>query len=312
MLSPPPAPIAASNRRSGIYTNLVVPTTDPALLSAKPALPSPKLFFAHFISSEKEFIRFLEVVVERRWGSKSLSSDHALPEGAEDEQSIWNTLLELYLSQAAAVPASKGELEAKAMDLLRRPDPTPYEATQALLVCTTARFEEGVILLYERLDMVEEILRYRIASGNSTRAVQTLWKYGPTNGSLYKIALRWLSSDASIYSKHTEDVERILTEIESRKLMKPVEVVKLLGRNNIATVGLLKNYLRAGLELNKGEIESDKALIQSYRKETAAKRKEIDALTDPKTPRVFQITRCSACGGSLDLPSVQYVITFIL
>ena len=30
-------------------------------------------------------------------------------------------------------------------------------------------------------------------------------------------------------------------------------------------------------------------------------------LSDADAPRVFQLTRCSACGGQLDLPSVHFM-----
>ena len=46
-------------------------------------------------------------------------------------------------------------------------------------------------------------------------------------------------------------------------------------------------------------------LIESYRTETDSKRKE---LSDLETrPTVFQTRRCSACGGSLDLPTVHFM-----
>ena len=51
----------------------------------------------------------------------------------------------------------------------------------------------------------------------------------------------------------------------------------------------------------------DQALIASYRAETAKKRKEIQELSDPNAPRIFQVTRCSACQGQLDLPAVHFM-----
>ena len=49
----------------------------------------------------------------------------------------------------------------------------------------------------------------------------------------------------------------------------------------------------------------NRRLIESYRTETEAKRKEIDELSTK--PTVFQARRCSACGASLDLPTVHFL-----
>lgn len=41
--------------------------------------------------------------------------------------------------------------------------------------------------------------------------------------------------------------------------------------------------------------------------ETTAKLKQVQDLSDPEHPRVFHVTRCSRCGGQLDLPSVHFM-----
>jgi len=48
-------------------------------------------------------------------------------------------------------------------------------------------------------------------------------------------------------------------------------------------------------------IVQGRALIGSYRTETAKKSRDIADLRNPDAPRVFQVTRCSACGGQLEL-----------
>lgn len=49
----------------------------------------------------------------------------------------------------------------------------------------------------------------------------------------------------------------------------------------------------------------NRRLIESYRTETDAKRKEMDELGNKST--VFQEKRCAACGGTLDLPKVHFL-----
>lgn len=156
------------------------PTTDP--------LPSPRQFFAHFVDHPRDFISFLEQIGSRRYG-KSLDSikvpqnlsgvEDPLPEirplgGFEygdaetrDEQAVWNTLLELYVSPLPAKDgAGEGEEEqeraqskSKAIKVLKSRETVPYDETQALLVCTTKGFVEGFVLIYELLGMYEDIVR---------------------------------------------------------------------------------------------------------------------------------------------------------
>jgi hypothetical protein len=52
-------------------------------------------------------------------------------------------------------------------------------------------------------------------------------------------------------------------------------------------------------------ISQNRRLIESYRTETEAKRKEIDGLGTKSA--VFNPKRCSACGGNLDLPTVHFM-----
>ncbi|PBK93283.1 hypothetical protein ARMGADRAFT_1012979 [Armillaria gallica] len=51
----------------------------------------------------------------------------------------------------------------------------------------------------------------------------------------------------------------------------------------------------------------DQEWTNSYRMETTAKLKQVQDLSDPEHPRVFHVTRCSRCGGQLDLPSVHFM-----
>ena len=48
-------------------------------------------------------------------------------------------------------------------------------------------------------------------------------------------------------------------------------------------------------------------MISSYRDETSTKTKEIEELSDPNNPRVFHVTRCSACGGPPELPTTHFM-----
>lgn len=346
-------------------------------------LPAPRQFFAHFADHPRHFISFLEQIAARRY-SKSVDSlvppanltgtDFLLPQprelapppdyldaAARDEQVVWNTLLELYVTPLPARSADadvrdgeaeQSDLRAKAIKLLRCRDQVPYDETQALLVCTTKGFEDGFVLLYELFGMYEDIVRCEssllsasdeadcrrladwidasLASSSnpslSTRVVRSLRRYGPSCHSLYLLVLRHLTSSSELLSRHQGDVLDILGEIDREKVMPPIAVVQILSSNGTASIGLVRDYLKRQLLAEKQEIDSvrrflfpiallgltaastqDQALIASYRTESAKKRKEIQELSDPNVPRVFQVTRCSACGGQLDLPATHFM-----
>lgn len=141
-------------------------------------LPSPRLFFAHFVDHPDNFITFLESVAARRYGKsidqvpsattkgkasarKSPSKEDDDDVQAREEQAVWNTLLELLISHEPDHNSaySQDALRSKALRLLNLRDSVPYDETQALLVCSTRAFEPGLILLYEKLGMYDEIIR---------------------------------------------------------------------------------------------------------------------------------------------------------
>lgn len=269
-------------------------------------LPSPKQFMAHFATQEAEYTRFLKEVLDRRYRPTEPGLDETSQAQA---RAMHNALLELYLSQAAAQAGSAkaGQLHQQALELLRSDS---VDRNQAILVCISARFEPGIVLLYERLGQIEDLFRWRTRASDPKTALAMLWTYAGRHPRLYNMALCWLTADASLLSQHTSDAERILSKIQELGLMKPVEVVKLLSRSPNASVGLAKPYLKACFDADAGEIQSNKALTESYQKEIKEKTSEFEALADEEKPQVFQVSRCSSCGGALDNPSIQCAVLF--
>ncbi|KAK9896216.1 hypothetical protein P389DRAFT_76246 [Cystobasidium minutum MCA 4210] len=309
----------------------------------KEPLPEIRQFFVHFIDRPAQFIRFLETLAERRWSDESEEgyqvdgSSNAVPASAHlskdlnqqrEQEAIWNTLIELYLSQANSADTSEADkqsLRSKALKLLRETDDEkPLDLTQALLVCTTSDFTPGVLVIYERLEMYEDILRFWMNQGESPSASTTpdedgsklspwqrimnaLDKYGPEHHELYPLVLRYLTSSSASLSAHQDDLMRILDYVSKEKIMPPIAVVQALSKSGVATVGMVKDYLRKQIVSEEEEMDADRSLTESYRADLGRKEQEIKELSDPNTPRIFQVTRCSACGGSLDLPAVHFM-----
>ena len=316
--------------------------TDSARAQSGPSYepPSAQLYFAHFIDHPNLFIRFLESVASALWDQTidvtSALRDEPMPARPieelanltpelEDQRAVWNTLLELYLSSNRETGTDVARTNTrKALILLGRSE-LPYDPMHALILCSTFGFTEGLVGLWERMGMYEDILRFwmqnehsappSLVNGNggqqdrlpSDEVLRYLDLYGPANLQLYPLVLRYLTSSHDIMQRHNEELGRILQTIDDERIMPPLQVVQLLSRNSVASVGAVKEWLRSKVADTRQDIDQDKHLVESYRTETAAKQKEIIDLANPAQPQVSQVTRCSACGAQLDLPSVHFM-----
>ena len=240
-----------------------------------------------------------------------------------DQKSIWNTLLELYLASSKAGAdsfgldgAQRAHRRERALHLLEQHDALPYDVSHALMLCSMEGFTEGLVLLYERMGMYEDVLRFWMDAEDggaehdeppSCKVITALNKYGHVRPHLYPIVLRYLASSEAILSRHTADLMGVLDHIEAQGLMSALEVVQALSRAGVASVGLVRDYLARSIKRERDDTARDMVEIEQYRHETQAKLVEVAQLTDAEQPRVFQMTRCSACGGQLDLPSVHFM-----
>ncbi|PKC62550.1 vacuolar protein sorting protein VPS11 [Rhizophagus irregularis] len=354
------SPAPSLNAETQANITAVNTPKEPKTVAYKP--PPVRTFMSLFVDQPNYLIQFLEKVSQKRWGgfgsikpsqpahNLSLAKGQYVPidniadEAAESSKSffesdaeieekkaVWNTLLELYLSEAYLPPVistkdAKGRKNGapgifgvttetervkeklirkdKALQLLMDED-ISYDANQALVLCYLAQFDEGIIYLYEKMKMYEDILRFYMAKDNTEKVIQALKKYGPQDQSLYPLTLTYFSSSPATLATSTTELLKILDHIESHNLLPPLQVVQALSRNSVATLGMVKGYLGKRIELEKKEAQADMKLIQSYREETEKKRKEIDDLKT--TARIFQVTKCTGCRSNLDLPAVHFL-----
>jgi hypothetical protein len=282
---PPPSPTATTvtarpeaRRRASLTATA---TTDEATPSASgtttPALqppprpvrrPSPRVFFAHFVHHLDRFVGFLEAVAARRWGqavdgaAPAPTAEPPLDADADraDQAAVWNTLLELYLTLPPDAP-DDSPARAKALRLLQRAG-LPYDPTHALILCSTRAFTPGLVLLWERAGMHEDALRLWMDrarggdAGASDEVVRALRAYGPGRPALYPLVLRFLTSSKALLARHRADVADVLEHIEREKIMSPVEVVQALSRNDVASVGLVKQWLMTRIREAREEIKT--------------------------------------------------------
>lgn len=264
------------------------PPSQTILTSRRPPRrrPSPRQYFAHFVNHVDLFMRFLEELAQIRWGQK-------LPTGATpttqpstkpiqladtpdeldrtDQVAVWNTLLELYLTRSGQTKDTSAStaLRNKAVAVLRDDVAFPYDQSHALLICSTYGFTDGLIILWEKMGMYEDILRFWMERensqpntdlGNGKRAsdevLRHLGVYGPAHPHLYPMVLRFLTSSAALLSRHTMDVMGILEKIDKDKIIPPLGVVQILSRNDVASVGLVKDWLMRRIKDSRGEISA--------------------------------------------------------
>ena len=316
----------------------VVPAYDP---------PSPRQYFAHFVDHQTLFIKFLESVASTLWKQKvsvDIRPDNIaksprpaeLPEDDDpksiDQRAVWNTLLELYLSSFRTSDREARKVaRSKALGLLADKD-KPYDPAHAMILCSTAGFTDGLVGLWESMGMYEDVLRFWMdqdkdaesaANGASTNGddntfdeahrhpsdevLRCLDLYGPTNLHLYPLVLRYLTSSTRVLSRQSSHIRRILAAIDEHRILPPLAVVQLLSRNGVASVGTVKEWLKSKVEETRQDVQSDKRLVESYRNETKEKEKQLKDIANTDVPETFQVTRCAACQGQLDLPSVHFM-----
>jgi hypothetical protein len=260
------------SRREATYDSSRAPSPPSTVRAAPPPIrrPSPRLYFANFVGHREHLVVFLEAVALRRWGqSLEEPKDGATVEAsgveesaeAADQQAVWNTLLELYLTLASATGAGDA-LRDKALRLLRSADRVPYDPTHALILCATRGFTPGLVLLWERLGMHEDVLRFwmeqdrRNVTGAGEEVMRCLAQYGAAAPQLYKLALRFFTSAPDLMARHTSDLAEVLRVIEERAIMPPLGVVQVLSRNDVASVGLVKDWLLARIQSARAELHT--------------------------------------------------------
>lgn len=285
-----PSTARAGSVHSVSRTSSPPPTAKLKLLIRK---PSPRVYFVHFVDHPEHFVQFLEAIAVARWGQKvdvksGASQMKNFPQASvnqvsstdpdvekQDRAAVWNTLIELYLTLSSKYlikdpPDTEGSkaMQTKAFHVLK--SGFEYDPTHALLVCSTRQFTEGSILLWEKLRMYEDILRFwmdrenALATGAETKdtprpsveVLRYLNRYGDITPNLYPLVLRFLTSTPALLQRHTQELTRILEHIEEEKIMPPLAVVQVLSRNGVASVGLVKQWLMRRISDSKNEIES--------------------------------------------------------
>ncbi|KAG8164277.1 hypothetical protein KVR01_006195 [Diaporthe batatas] len=257
--------------------------------------PPPRTAFSSFIDHPDEFIIFLEACLE----------DESISE--ENKADLNTTLFEMYLHKSTEVKSEhdREQWEQKAKKLIEGRG-APIENSNVLLLSHLSEFQDGTTLVKEQAGLLSDIFRSYTSAKDTRGAMKALRKYGPQEPSLYPAALAYLTSDSRVLDEAgLDELANVLSTIDKDGLMAPLQVVQMLSKNAVATMGMIKPYLHETIERERKDIASNRRRVAGFRTETEQRRAEIADLG--AKPAVFQATRCPVCTQVLDLPAVHFL-----
>ncbi|XP_036368498.1 vacuolar protein sorting-associated protein 11 homolog isoform X3 [Octopus sinensis] len=255
---------------------------------------APAEEFIHiFVSSSARLTEFLEHMIKVQPNSSSL---------------LYNTLLELYLQNTghetepvAKSKTSKEDKERKTLELLQG-SKAGYDINQALVLCQMHNFTAGILYLYEKAELYEQILRYHMDHDEYGQVINTCKRFGIQEPNLWVQSLSYFAMKEDNCKTFLMEV---LSHIDKKNLLPPLLVIQTLANNSAATLSVVKDYIVKRLQQENDQITEDERLIQQYREDTLKKKNQIEELKT--SAKIFQAPKCSICNHPLEIPSVHFL-----
>lgn len=220
----------------------------------------------------------------------------AVAENVESSQTIYNTLLEIYLRSAS-------QDTEKILQMLRSKQ-GKYDPEHALVLARTYGCQEAELFLYQRLGLYNEILRYHMDREDSSKVIEICEQFEEEDKKLWIRALVYFG-ERSDEEQCVAYLQKSLRMVEEHELMPPLAVVRLLAKNPSTPLGVVQQYLLEKFEEEQTSLERDEKEVRQYLEETERMKSEIQELSS--TARTFQSTKCHLCKNSLDVPIVHFL-----
>lgn len=272
----------------GVYQSFTT-ALDPASDMERKIYKARAEEFIHiFVHQKAKLIEFLEHMVQVQPNSSNL---------------VYNTLLELYLNDAARQKNVEAQVEheRKALDLLKNVE-ARYDIDHALVLAQIHHFKAGILYLYEKAKLYQQILHYHMEQNEYSHVIDTCKKYGTSDPSLWVQALSYF---ARRETDCKSQIKEVLDHIDRGNLMSPLLVLQNLAHNSTATLAVVKDYIIRRLQMEDELIANDERYIRQYREETEKMRNQIKELKT--SAKIFQGAKCSVCSRPLDLPAVHFL-----
>jgi len=246
----------------------------------------PEEFFHIFVGNNDLFVKLLEQLVDG-------GTDFAT-------KAVHNLLLELYLNswRKSKDDILKNVHADKIKNLLTNSS-DKLDLDQALILCRNNRFDDGLIELYSKAKLYHLVLQYHIDQDDSLKIMKTCEDFGSEDRRLYMPALIHYAKTGD------ERLSQLLKIIEHDKIIPPMVVIKILSESRRASLGSVKDYLIRFLRKLNDRLMDNENAIDHFKDDTEIVRQKIEDFENNQT--VFQPSKCSACQGILDLPSVHFL-----
>ncbi|KAG8387206.1 hypothetical protein BUALT_Bualt03G0229100 [Buddleja alternifolia] len=169
-------------------------------------------------------------------------------------------------------------------------------------------FKEGLLYIYEKMKLYKEVIECYMQAHDHEGLIACCKRLGDSgkggDPSLWADLLKYFGELGEDCSK---EVKEVLTDIERDDILPPIIVLQTLSRNPCLTLSVIKDYIARKLEQESKLVEEDRIAIDQYQQigETSAMRKEIQDLRT--NARIFQLSKCTACTFTLDLPAVHFM-----
>ena len=239
-------------------------------------------------------------------------------------KSLYHTLIDVYLmntcdgtpskssmSRSGTKGKSCGDQEA-ALELLKRgwtPGHEPlYDADTVLTSCRVHSFTKGIIFINLMMRRYREAIAVMSDIHDWDSILEVCQEHGDAiqggDPMVWHEALKCLSSsNAGPGSEAT--LQTLLSIIEENNIMAPLTVLNILARNPHLKLGLVKDYFSSLLESEYEMIKDYSREIEKINKNIEVQKQTLDRLQNK--PAVFQSTKDSQTGSSLELPLVHFM-----
>ncbi|KAJ4827545.1 Vacuolar protein sorting-associated protein 11 [Turnera subulata] len=181
-----------------------------------------------------------------------------------------------------------------------------YDVDLAIILCEMNSFREGLLYLYEKMKLYKEVIACYMQAHDHEGLIACCKRLGDSDkggdATLWADLLKYFGELGEDCSK---EVKEVLTYIERNDILPPIIVIQTLSRNPCLTLSVIKDYIARKLEQESKLIEEDRRAIEKYQEDTLAMRKEIQDLRT--NARIFQLSKCTACTFTLDLPAVHFM-----
>ncbi|CAL0304410.1 unnamed protein product [Lupinus luteus] len=181
-----------------------------------------------------------------------------------------------------------------------------YDVDLAIILCEMNAFIDGILYLYEKMKLYKEVIACYMQKHDHEGLIACCKRLGDSgkggDPSLWADVLKYFGELGEDCSK---EVKEVLTYIERDDILPPMIVLQTLSRNPCLTLSVIKDYIARKLEQESKMIEEDRQAIDKYQEDTLSMRKEIQDLRT--NARIFQLSKCTACTFTLDLPAVHFM-----